>query len=111
MLSRFIHVEACISTSFLLFLNDFIYLFLAVLSLWYYMGFALAVASSVYALVVVPRLPIAVASLAAEHRLAGAWASVFAAYGIFPDQGSNLCLLHVQADSFPLGHQSPVLHF
>ena len=27
------------------------------------------------------------------------------AYGIFPDQGSNLCLLHWQADSLPLSHQ------
>ena len=25
--------------------------------------------------------------------------------GIFPDQGSNLCLLHWQADSLPLSHQ------
>ena len=28
-----------------------------------------------------------------------------AACGIFPDQGSNLCLLHWQADSQPLRHQ------
>ena len=35
-----------------------------------------------------------------------------AACGIFPDQGSNLCLLHWQADSLPLSHQgSPVLLF
>ena len=27
------------------------------------------------------------------------------AYGIFPDQGLNLCLLHCQADSLPLNHQ------
>ena len=27
------------------------------------------------------------------------------AYGIFPDQGSNLCPLHWQADSQPLRHQ------
>ena len=33
-----------------------------------------------------------------------------AACGIFPDQGSNLCPLHWQADSQPLRHQgSPVL--
>ena len=25
--------------------------------------------------------------------------------GIFPDQGSNLCPLHLQADSYPLCHQ------
>ena len=31
--------------------------------------------------------------------------SCFAAYGIFPDQGSNPCPLHWQADSQPLCHQ------
>ena len=35
-----------------------------------------------------------------------------AAYGILPDQGSNLCPLHRQADSQPLRHQgSPSVHF
>ena len=35
-----------------------------------------------------------------------------AACGIFPDQGSNPCLLHWQADSQPLHHQgSPTLVF
>ena len=29
--------------------------------------------------------------------------------GIFPDQGSNPCLLHWQADSLPLGHQGSPL--
>ena len=36
-----------------------------------------------------------------------------AAYGmwdLFPDQGSNLCLLHWQADSLPLSHQGSPLH-
>ena len=34
------------------------------------------------------------------------------ACGIFLDQGSNLCLLHWQADSLPLGHQgSPASSF
>ena len=28
-----------------------------------------------------------------------------ATYGIFPDQGSNLCVLHWQANSLPLSHQ------
>ena len=31
--------------------------------------------------------------------------SCFAACGILSDQGSNLCLLHWQADSLPLSHQ------
>ena len=36
--------------------------------------------------------------------------SCSAAYGIFPDQGSNPCPLHWQADSQPLRHQeSPCL--
>ena len=34
------------------------------------------------------------------------------ACGIFPDQGSNLCLLHWWSDSFPLSHQgNPVWFF
>ena len=34
------------------------------------------------------------------------------AYGTFPDQGSNLCPLHQQLDSYPLDRQgSPVLCF
>ena len=38
--------------------------------------------------------------------------SCSAACGIFPDQGSNPCPLHWQADSQPLHHQgSPVPHF
>ena len=38
--------------------------------------------------------------------------SCSAACGIFPDQGSNPCPLHWQADSQPLYHQgSPVIYF
>ena len=37
--------------------------------------------------------------------------SCSAAHGIFPDQGSNLCPLHWQADSQPLRHQGSPLHF
>ena len=33
------------------------------------------------------------------------------ARGIFPDQGSNPCPLHWQADSQPLSHQESPLHF
>ena len=43
------------------------------------------------------QLLLAVASLVAEHGL-----SCSTACGIFPDQGSNLCPLHWQADSYPL---------
>ena len=39
------------------------------------------------------------------------WLSCCKACGIFPDQGSNSCLLHWQADSYPLYHQEvPKLH-
>ena len=78
------------------------------------------------------RLLIVAASIAVLHGLYGAWASAVAAcglhtcgsqalkhsslvmahglscsitYGIFPAQGSNLHLLHWQADSSPLDHQ------
>ena len=45
--------------------------------------------------------------LVAEHRLSncGSRPSRSAACGIFPDQGSNPCPLHWQADSQPLCHQ------
>ena len=51
-------------------------------------------------------------SWALEHGLTvvadGLGCSV--ACGIFPDQGSNLCLLHKQAASLPLSHQeSPAI--
>ena len=39
-------------------------------------------------------------SVVVEHRL-----SCSVACGIFPDQGSNLCPLHWQANSLMLGHQ------
>ena len=62
---------------------------------------------------------IIVASLVAEHRLQMHRLSIVAhgpccsaACGIFPDQGSNPCPLHWQADSQPLRHQgSPYYHF
>ena len=38
--------------------------------------------------------------------------SCFTACGIFPDQGLNLCLLHLQADSSLLSHQgNPPIYF
>ena len=92
----------------------FLNLFLAVLGLHCRVGFSL---------VVVCRLLIVVASRCRAWAL-GTWASVaaacgsvivrlrlscFTACGILPDRGSNLCLLHWQADSYLLHHQgSPV---
>ena len=63
-------------------------------------------------------LLIAVASLVVKHRFQGAQAPVAVALmlscskacGIFPDQESNTCPLHWQADSYPLDHQgSPIV--
>ena len=87
------------------------YLFLASLSVWYCVGFLWLWRTG--------------ASLVAEHGLqagghrqlqhvsSGVVAhslSCPAAWGIFPDQESNLCPLHWQADSQPLDYQeSPVL--
>ena len=53
------------------------------------------------------RIPMAVASLVAEHVFWGARSSLVVflgvscptACGILPDQGLNLCLLHWQVDS------------
>ena len=65
------------------------------------MGFSLVVASRDYSLVSVQRFLGAVASPVAEHGLKG-MLSCPIARGIFPDEGSNQCLLYWQADSFPL---------
>ena len=52
------------------------------------------------------------ASLAAGSAIVAHGPSRSAACGIFPDQGSNPCPLHWQADSQQLCHQgSPAYHF
>ena len=82
-----------------------------------------------YSLGAVRGLLIEVASIVREHGLLGSRASVAVAprlqstdsivvahglssseaCGIFPDQGSNPCLLYWQADSLPLSHlESPM---
>ena len=76
-------------------------------------GFSLVSLGGSCSLAAVRGLLIVVASLVAEHRLLGAWASVVVAHvlscpeacGIFFDQGSNPCSLHGQSDSQPLSHQ------
>ena len=107
-------------------------LLLVVLGLRCFEGFSLVAESRDCSLVVVCGLLTAVASLVAEHRLQSAQASVVAAHGlsscgsralehrlsscghrlicstacgIFPDQVSNLCLLHWQAESSTLSQQ------
>ena len=94
------------------------------------MGFLLVVASEGYSPLVLCRLLIVVASPVAEHRLQCARTSAVVAPGlqhtsspvvahglqfsvaseIFPDQGSNLSLLHWQTDSLPLSHQESPSH-
>ena len=90
--------------------KSFVYLFLAVLGLHCCTGFSLVAAH---------RFLMAVASIFADHRLSGP-GSVAVAHGlsccmtrgIFPDQGSKLCLLNWQADSSSLSHQvSPISFF
>ena len=84
------------------------------------MGFSLVVAGEGYSLVVVHGLLTAVAPVlwttgCRMHGLQWLWLqgsvvlvhglSCSMASGIFLDQGSNLCLLHCQADSLPLSQQ------
>ena len=113
-----------------LFKNNFISLYLAVLGLHCCAGFSLVVMSWGYSLwlctgfslqwlllwstgfrvqtsvVVAPRFQ-RTGSTLVVHGL-----SCSEARGIFPDQGSNPCLLHWQLDSLPLSHQgSPSLSF
>ena len=74
-------------------------------------GFPVVAASTGYSLIAVLKLLIAVASLVVPGLMGtgltvmvhGLCCSV--AYGIFPDQGSNPCLLHSQVDSLALSHQ------
>ena len=81
-------------------------LFLAALGLCCYSWTFSSCGSGGHSLAVVCGLLTAVAPLVSGHRLWGTWASVVVAYrlscpmarGVFPDQGSNLCPLHWQAD-------------
>ena len=107
------------SSSTLFFFLIIIYLFLAVLGLRF-CARAFSSCGKPGPLFIAVRGPLTiVASLVAEHRLqthrlssCGSRPSCSAACGIFPDQGSNPCALHQQADSQPLRHQgSPPLFF
>ena len=104
---------------FYLFIYIFIYfLFMAVLGLRF-CARAFSSCGKWGPLLIAVRGPLTIAaSLVAEHRLqtrrlsncgSQLWLTVVArcsaACGIFPDQGSNPCPLHWQADSQPLRHQ------
>ena len=87
-------------------INLFVYLFLAALGLCCYAWAFSSCGERGLLFVAVRGLLIVVASLVAEHGLRSAGSVVVAhglscsaACGIFPDQGSNPCPLHWQADS------------
>ena len=97
------------------FLKEFLYfyyLFLAVLGLRFCArAFSSCGKRGPFFIAVRGPLTIA-ASLVVEHRLqtrrlssCGSRAQLLVACGIFPDQDSNPCALHWQADSQPLRHQ------
>ena len=95
----------------------FIYLFLAVLGLRLCVRFFSSCGKR-GPLFIAVRGPLTVAALlqSTGSRRAGSVAvghgpSCSAACGIFPDQGSNPCPLHWQADSQPLRHQGSPQHF
>ena len=101
----------------------FMYLciYLAVLGLHWLMHFSLILVSRGCSPTAVHSLLIVAASLVMDHRLWGIQASVIMmhgpscpkAYGIFPDQESNPCLLKM--DSLPLSYKRspavPILNF
>ena len=65
-------------------------------------------------LFIVVRGPLLLRSTGSRHAgsvIVAHGPSCSAACGIFPDQGSNLCPLHWQADSQPLYHQGSPIYF
>ena len=105
-------------TSFfkILFIYLFIYLFMSVLGL-HLCARAFSSCGERGPLFIAACGPLTIAaSLVAEHRLqtrrlsnCGSRAHLLRACGIFPDEGTNPCPLHWQADSQPLCHQgSPI---
>ena len=114
-MGQWCHPDLGSKNPFFFFINLFIYLFLAALGLHFCVR-AFSSCSERGPLFIAVRGPLTIAaSLVAEHRLqthrlssCGSRAttpSCSAACGIFPDQGSNPCPLHWQADSQPLRHQ------
>ena len=92
------------------------YLFLAVLGLRFVRGLSLVVASGGHSssrcadLSLTRPLPFrGTGSRRAGSAVVAHRPSCSAACGIFPDQGSNPCPLHYQADSQPLHHQGSPL--
>ena len=104
-------VYICFSSFFFFFKYLFIYFWLCwvFVSLW---GLSLVVASGGHSSSQCAGLslsrPLLLRSTGSRHTgsvIVAHGPSCSAACGIFPDQGSNLCPLHWQADSQPLRHQ------
>ena len=94
------------------FIYLFIYLFLAVLGLRFCQGLSPVAASGGHSSsrcsglsLSRPLLSRSTGSRRASSVIVAHRPSCSTACGIFPDQGSNLCPLHWQADSQPLRHQ------
>ena len=140
MLSYLVHGESHVScTCWLSILFCFLIIyFLAVLGLHCCSGFSLGAATGAFSLVPVTGFSLLwlllVRSMGSRPRLRQVWhvglvaasrlesaGSVSAVvvhrlscslgYGIFPGQGSDLCLLHWQADSLALNHQGSPIRF
>ena len=107
-----IKVAEYMTTGIFIFLNLFIYLFLAVLGLRF-CARALPSCGERGPLFIAcaglslsrPLLLLSTSSRCAGSVVVAHGPSCSAACGIFPDQGSNPCPLHWQADSQPLRHQ------
>ena len=106
----------------ILLLNLFIYLFIYLWLCWVFVsvrGLSLVVASGSHSSsrctglsLSQPLLLWSTGSRREGSVIVAHGPSCSAACGIFPDQGSNPCPLHWQADSQPLCHQgSPLIHF
>ena len=105
-----------------IFLKNFIYLFIFLWLCWVFVsvrGLSLVVASGVHSSsrcmglsLLRPLLLRSTGSRRGGSVIVAHGPSRSAACGIFPDQGSNPCPLHWQADSQPLRHQgSPAGRF
>ena len=120
-LSKFQLCNTVLSTivTMFFFLNKFIYLFIYFWLFWVFVsvrGLSLVAASGGHSLsrcaglsLLWPLLLRSTGSRRAGSVVVAQGPSCSAACGIFPDQGSNPCPLHRQADSQPLRHQGSLV--
>ena len=113
--SQFFHTKDIFRTTFLSFFKIFIYLFIYFWLCWVFVsvrGLSLVAASGGHSSsrcaglsLSRPLLLRSTGSRCAGSVVVAHGPSCSAACGILPDQGSNPCPLHWQADSQPLHHQ------